>query len=144
MPFARSLSRCTRGRVNTVFLRFAGRAAFADLEHVGRVSGTVRHTPLRAFRTSRRVVVGLNFGPDCDWLRNCQAAGRCRMRLGREQLELGAPRVVPVEQGTRAMPWLFGVALKHLAHTTECVEWPVLTSASVATSCDGSQPARER
>jgi len=32
-------------------LRFAGHAAFADLEHVGRKSGIVRHTPVRAFRT---------------------------------------------------------------------------------------------
>jgi deazaflavin-dependent oxidoreductase (nitroreductase family) len=116
-----------------VFLRFAGRAAFADLEHVGRVSGIVRHTPLRAFRTPERVVVGLNFGHDCDWLRNCQAAGSCRMHLGHEHLELGAPRVVPIEQGMSAMPWLFAFALKHVVRTAECVEWPVLTSASTPT-----------
>jgi len=32
-------------------LRLAGHLAFADLEHVGRKSGTVHHTPVRAFRS---------------------------------------------------------------------------------------------
>jgi deazaflavin-dependent oxidoreductase (nitroreductase family) len=71
-------------------LHFAGLAAFADLEHMGRKSGIVRHTPLRAFRTGETVVIGLNFGCRSDWYRNIKAAATCRMRLGREQLTLGA------------------------------------------------------
>jgi deazaflavin-dependent oxidoreductase (nitroreductase family) len=127
MSFPRILSRALRGRINAVALRAVGYAAFADLEHVGRVSGTVRHTPLRAFRTGNTVVIGINFGPESDWLKNIQAAGGCRMRLGGEVLELGAPRVVPVRQGVRGMPWLFGVTLKYVVRTTECVELPVVT-----------------
>jgi hypothetical protein len=50
MTFPRALARYTRGAVNTMTLRLAGHAAFADLEHTGRKSGTVRHTPVRAFR----------------------------------------------------------------------------------------------
>ena len=45
VTFPRALARYTRGAVNTVTLRLAGHLAFADLEHVGRKSGTVRHTP---------------------------------------------------------------------------------------------------
>ena len=45
VTFPRALARYTRGAVNTVILRLAGHLAFADLEHVGRKSGTVRHTP---------------------------------------------------------------------------------------------------
>jgi len=51
-----------RGAVNRMTLRFAGHAAFADLEHVGRKSGILRHTPVRAFRTGDTVIIGLNFG----------------------------------------------------------------------------------
>ena len=90
MTFPRALARYTRGAVNTMTLRFAGHAAFADLEHVGRKSGTVRHTPVRAFRTGNTVIVGLNFGRQSDWYQNIKAAGTCRMRLGGEQLTLGA------------------------------------------------------
>jgi len=129
MSFPRVLSRCTRGRVNAVALRLVGHAAFADLEHVGRRSGTVRHTPLRAFRSQGKVVIGLNFGRESDWLKNIQAAGRCRMLLGNEQLELGAPRVVPVEQGVEGMPWMYAVALRRVVHTADCVELPVVTSS---------------
>ena len=128
MPFPRALSRYTRGRINKVTLRFAGHAAFADLEHVGRRSGIVRHTPLRAFRGRDKVVIGVNFGRESDWLKNIQAAGRCRMRLGGEQLELGAPRVVPVIEGVRGMPWMFGVALRYVIHTADCVELPIVSS----------------
>jgi hypothetical protein len=73
-------------------------------------------------------VIGLDFGLESDWLKNIQAAGKCRMRLGGEQLELGAPRVVPVVEGVRGMPWIFGIALSYVVHTTDCVELSVLSS----------------
>jgi deazaflavin-dependent oxidoreductase (nitroreductase family) len=128
MPLPPALSRYTRGRINKMTLRFAGHAAFADLEHVGRRSGIVRHTPLRAFRGPGKVVIGVNFGRQSDWLKNIQAAGACRMRLGGERLELGAPKVVPVVEGVRGMPWLFGVVLRYVIHTKDCVELPVVGS----------------
>jgi deazaflavin-dependent oxidoreductase (nitroreductase family) len=128
MPFPRILSRYTRDFNNMALRRFVGHAAFADLEHVGRRSGIVRHTPVRAFRRNDRVVIGLNFGRESDWLKNIQTARRCRMRLGGEQLELGAPRVVPVKEGAEGMPWIFGVALRYVVRTAECVELPVVAS----------------
>ena len=131
MTFPRAMTRFTHGAVNTMTLRLAGHAAFADLEHVGRRSGVLRHTPVRAFRTGDTVVVGLNFGPQSDWFKNIQAAGTCQMRLGRQQLTLGAPALVPAEQGARNMPWLFRVALRHVARTTECVELPILEERAV-------------
>ena len=70
MTFPRAMTRFTRGAVNTMTLRLAGHAAFADLEHVGRRSGALRHTPVRAFRTRDTVVVGLNFGRQSDWFKN--------------------------------------------------------------------------
>ena len=126
MTFPRALARYTRGAVNRVTLRLAGHLAFADLEHVGRKSGTVRHTPVRAFRSGNTVIVGLNFGRQSDWYQNIKAAGTCRMRLGGEQLTLGAPALVPAAQGVTDLPWLFRFALRHVVHTTDCVQLPVL------------------
>jgi len=126
MTFPRTLARYTRGAVNRTTLRFAGHAAFADLEHAGRKSGTVRHTPVRAFRAGNTVVIGLNFGRQSDWYQNIKAAGTCRMRLGSEQLTLGAPTLVPAAQAVNDAPWLLGFALRHVVHTAECVQLPVL------------------
>jgi deazaflavin-dependent oxidoreductase (nitroreductase family) len=129
VTFPRALARYTRGAVNRVTLRLAGHLAFADLEHVGRKSGTVRHTPVRAFRSGNTVIVGLNFGRQSDWYQNIKAAGTCRMRLDGEQLTLGAPALVPAAQGVQDLPWLFRFALRHVVHTAECVQLPILQAS---------------
>ena len=101
-------------------LHLAGHAAVADLEHVGRRTGLVRHTPVRAFRVGGTVIIGLNFGRQSDWYKNIKTAGTCRLHLGREQLVLGAPVLVPAAQATRDIPGLFRFAFRHLIHTAEC------------------------
>lgn len=127
MTFPRALTRYTR-LVNNVAVHLAGHAAIADLEHVGRKSGVVRHTPVRAFRAGNTVLIGLNFGPRSDWYLNIKAAGTCRMRLGTEQLALGAPVLVPAGEAAKDMPWLFGFALRRVVHTAQCVRLPILDS----------------
>jgi deazaflavin-dependent oxidoreductase (nitroreductase family) len=129
MTFPRALARYTRGVVNRVTLRLAGHIAFADLEHVGRKSSTVRHTPVRAFRSGNTVIVGLNFGRQSDWYQNIKAAGTCRKRLGGEQLTLGAPALIPAARGVKDLPWLFRFALRHVVHTAECVQLPILQAS---------------
>lgn len=131
MTFPRTLARFTRGAVNQMMLRLAGHAAFADLEHVGRRSGVVHHTPVRAFRAADKVVVGLNFGRQSDWYKNIKTTGRCRMHLGRENLTLGAPKLVSIEQGVKNVPWPFRLAFIYIIHTKECVELPILTVQAV-------------
>ena len=131
MTFHRVLGRVHQRYLNATALRRAGRGSLADLEHIGRRSGTLRHTPLRAFRTADSVVVGINFGSRSDWLLNIRAAGHCRMRLGDQLLELGVPTVVPVREGVRGMPWWFGLGLRYLVRTRECVVLPVLGTADV-------------
>ena len=125
------LAQLRPGAVNTMTLHLAGHAAFADLEHLGRKSGTLRHTPVRAFRTGDTVVIGLNFGRQSDWYRNITAAGTCRLRLRGQQLTLGAPTLVPAGQGIKDMPWPFRFALRHLVHMTECVQLPILHTAAI-------------
>jgi deazaflavin-dependent oxidoreductase (nitroreductase family) len=129
VTFPRALARHTRGAVNTVTLPLAGHLAFADLEHAGRKSGTVRHTPLRAFRSGNTVIAGLDFRRRSDWYQNIKAAGTCHMRLGGEQLTLGAPALVPAAQGVTDLPWLVRFALRHLVHTAGCVQLPILPTS---------------
>ena len=129
MTFPRALARYTRGAINNMTLHLAGHAALADLEHVGRKSGIVRHTPVRAFRAGDTVIVGLNFGRQSDWYQNITAAGTCRIRLGGEQLTLGAPALVPAAQATKDIPRLFSFAFRHVVRTAECVQLPVLQSS---------------
>jgi deazaflavin-dependent oxidoreductase (nitroreductase family) len=132
MTFPRALARCTRGAVNKMTLHLAGHSAFADLEHTGRKSGMVRHTPVRAFRAGDMVIIGLNFGRQSDWYQNIKAAGHCRIRLAGEQLTLGAPALVPTGQAAKDIPWLFSFAFRHVVHTAECVQLPILHSSPVA------------
>lgn len=143
MTFPRALARCTHGAVNNMTLHLAGHAAFADLEHVGRRSGIVRHTPVRAFRTGDTVMIGLNFGRRSDWYQNITAAGACRMRLGGEQLALGAPALVPADRAAKDLPRLFSFALRHIVHTADCVQLPVLHSTP-AGALPGSAAGGER
>jgi deazaflavin-dependent oxidoreductase (nitroreductase family) len=151
--FPASARRYTRAAVNKVTLRLAGHLAFADLEHVGRKSGTVRHTPVRAFRSGNTVIAGLNFARQSDWYQNIQAAGTCRMRLGGEQLTLGAPALVPAARGVTDLPWLFRFALRHLVHTADYVQLPILQAppraqarlpGSTAAEARDRQPADAR
>jgi deazaflavin-dependent oxidoreductase (nitroreductase family) len=128
MPFPRILTRGVRGPVNRMMLHVAGHAAFADLEHIGRRSGRVYHTPVRAFQVGDTVVIGLNFGPRSDWFKNMTNAGSARMRLGDEYLNLGVPRIVPAEIGTREIPPLFRFGLRYVARTKDCVVLPIMSS----------------
>jgi len=128
MPFPRILTRGLRGPMNRLMLHLAGHAAFADLEHIGRRTGQVHHTPVRAFRVGDTVVIGLNFGRRSDWFKNVTKAGGARVRLGREYLDLGVPRVVPVDIGARGIPWFFRYGLRYVARTKDCVVLPIRMS----------------
>jgi len=66
-----------------------------------------------------------------DWYQNIAAARTCRIRLGGELLTLGAPALVPAGQAAKHLPWLFSFALRHVVHTAECVQLPILHSSPV-------------
>lgn len=53
------------------------------------------------------------------------------MLLGGEQMELGAPRIVPVIDGIQGMPRMFGFVLRYVVRTVDCVELPILRSTPV-------------
>lgn len=99
MPILRVITKVNRRLLNPVMLRLVGVASIVDLEHVGRTSGRVLHTPLMAFVHGDEVTIALTYGPDVQWLKNVRAAGGAVMHLRSVTVRLGAPRTVTAEEG---------------------------------------------
>lgn len=116
---------------NPVLIRLAGHGWFADLEHVGRRTGTVRHTPLFAFRDGDLVTVALTYGPEVQWLKNVRAAGRCRMHLRGTLLELGAPRMLRADEGVPRLSRPIRFVFERTGFVEDLVELPVLRERPV-------------
>jgi deazaflavin-dependent oxidoreductase (nitroreductase family) len=80
---------------NQIAKHVAGRApGFGIVEHVGRRSGTVRHTPVNVFRDGDRYVIALTYGSDSQWVRNVLAAGDCAVEYRRKRIVLEQPELV--------------------------------------------------
>jgi deazaflavin-dependent oxidoreductase (nitroreductase family) len=94
MPLPHWLTRVNLAVTNRLTMPIAGRLPwFGVLEHVGRQSGMVRRTPLNVFATGDgRWVVALTYGPEVQWLRNIEAAGKCRMLIRGRWVRMVEPR----------------------------------------------------
>ncbi|GAB3707663.1 nitroreductase family deazaflavin-dependent oxidoreductase [Mariniluteicoccus flavus] len=125
MPVPLKVTKYNRDYLNKLLIRLAGSGTFVDLEHVGRKSGTVFHTPLMAFRHGDAVTIALTYGPNVQWLKNITAAGRCRMRLGDSLLHLGVPRTIPAEIGAERLPQPQRTLVKHVFHIVDYIELPI-------------------
>jgi deazaflavin-dependent oxidoreductase (nitroreductase family) len=134
MPMARGIIRVNKKVINPVMLRLAGTGPFVDLEHIGRRSGTVRHTPLMAFRRGDTVTIALTYGAHVEWLANVRAAGGCRVRMGGKLLRLGAPRSLDPVEGLARMPQPQRTLLRWPIRCRDYVELPVLRAPSAAGS----------
>lgn len=64
------------------------------LIHVGRSSGTTYRTPLDAHPLPDGYLFIPMYGPRTDWVKNVLAAGRARLSLSGEDVELESPRMV--------------------------------------------------
>lgn len=138
MPWPRAF-RPVHSLINPVALTVAGRCgSLVDLEHVGRNSGAIRHTPLRAFRSGNHVVVGANFGRESQWVRNVMAGCHARMRMRGQTLLLSNPQLVDLSDAAGMIPPWFAMALRYVVRTQHCVVFDVLDSASVP--LPGAQP----
>ncbi|NKE59686.1 nitroreductase family deazaflavin-dependent oxidoreductase [Lentzea sp. PSKA42] len=73
------------------------------LTHVGRTSGTTYRTPMDAHPVDGGYLFVLVYGSGSDWARNVLAAGRAQLRIGGEDLELTAPRLVGQEEAFSAL-----------------------------------------
>jgi deazaflavin-dependent oxidoreductase (nitroreductase family) len=95
MPLPKRLARFNLRVTNRVLGPLARRLpGFGVVEHVGRRSGTVRHTPVNLFRRGDRYVIALTYGADSQWVRNVLAAGDFTVVTRGRRLRLTAPERV--------------------------------------------------
>lgn len=137
MAMARGIIRINKRFINPLMLRLAGVGPIVELEHIGRRSGTVRHTPLMAFRREGVVTIALTYGPDVQWLANVRHAGGCRLRMGQELIELGAPRPLDLVEGLARIPQPQRTLLRWPIRCRDYVELPVRRSTTL-----GGRPRR--
>jgi deazaflavin-dependent oxidoreductase (nitroreductase family) len=95
------------------------------LEHVGRMTGKARVTPVHPADTPGGVRIIVPLGSESQWARNVMAAGHCRLQIGDMVQELDEPRLVEptavaeVPAGAaRVMAWL-GFRYLHLRRIAE-------------------------
>lgn len=88
--------------VNPLILRrgLAGgeRSEIGTIEHVGRVSGIRRYTPVHPERTADGFRIIVPLGPHSEWARNVVHAGHCRLQLHDTVYELDEPALVPASE----------------------------------------------
>jgi deazaflavin-dependent oxidoreductase (nitroreductase family) len=89
------------------------RGEIALLEHVGRVSGTVRVTPVHPVDTPEGVRIVMPLGSASQWGRNVVAAGHCRLQRGETVIELDTPRIVD-PSAVEAIPRLAALGMSWL------------------------------
>lgn len=105
-PIRKVLVRDFRGFVTHRFdplvmrLGLAGgrRSAWGIVEHVGRTTGTVYHTPLLPLMAGDHLYVPLTYGADVHWVGNVRSAGHCRLQVRETLYELDEPAVVGAEE----------------------------------------------
>ena len=119
-PLGTVLQRDFRGFVTHRFnpvvllLGLAGgrRSVWGVLEHVGRATGTIYHTPVMPFLADDHLYVRLTYGADVHWVRNVRASGHCRLQAHELVYELDEPLIV----GSEGAPFLPAWARPMLAN----------------------------
>jgi deazaflavin-dependent oxidoreductase (nitroreductase family) len=94
-------------RVTNRLLRvfaYAPRGPFALVRHVGRKSGKAYETPIFAFRHDGNFVIALTYGPDVDWYRNVQAAGKCGLHWHGQDYAIDKIETLDVQTALPAFP----------------------------------------
>jgi deazaflavin-dependent oxidoreductase (nitroreductase family) len=94
MPAPRSIARFNKRFTNRLSSRVAGHLpGFAIVNHVGRKSGRVYHTPVNAFRTEGGYIIALTYGAESDWVKNVLAAGWCEIQTRGRRVRLFDPHI---------------------------------------------------
>ncbi len=96
MRIPQSVARLNKKVTNPIQRRWAPHLApFAMVEHIGRKSGTRYSIPVLAWVQGNRLSIILAYGPDTDWVRNIQSAGRFEIIRKNKHYTVVGPRVVP-------------------------------------------------
>jgi len=81
------------------------------VRHRGRKSGRQFETPVSAYRKGDTVAIMLAHGKT-NWVKNILAAGEADIRLGRRDLHLVNPRIVPAGGDDPALPRMARLAAR--------------------------------
>lgn len=100
------IRRFNQRRLNPITLRSAGTPSSdnAAITHVGRRSGHVYTTPVRALPFGEGFVIPLPYGANTDWCRNVMAAGTCTLQWHGQEYHLEKPQVVPFAKVMNVFP----------------------------------------
>jgi deazaflavin-dependent oxidoreductase (nitroreductase family) len=77
---------------------------FALIQHVGQRSGKQYETPVILGTAKDGFVAELTYGPNVDWFKNVQAAGRCTVISHGKQYEINKIEPLDAEVGRAAFP----------------------------------------
>jgi deazaflavin-dependent oxidoreductase (nitroreductase family) len=84
-----------RAFLNRITGLFAARLpGFGILTHAGRKSGRAYRTPVNVFRAPDGFLIALTYGRDSEWVKNVQAAGRCKIETRRIVYDLRSPTII--------------------------------------------------
>lgn len=81
------------------------------IRHRGRKSGQQFETPVSAYRKGDTVAIMLGHGKT-NWVKNILAAGEADIRLGRRDVHLVNPRIVPAGGDDPALPRIARLAAR--------------------------------
>ena len=81
-----------------------GRSEIGTLEHIGRVSGVRRLTPVHPEPTPAGFRIIVPLGARSEWARNVVAAGHCRLLLHDQVFDLDEPAMIDAGK-THDLPW---------------------------------------
>jgi deazaflavin-dependent oxidoreductase (nitroreductase family) len=87
---------------------------FSTITHRGRKSGKPYKTVVTAFRKGDTIAIALGHGKT-DWVKNVLAAGEAELHLGRRDLHLVNPRIVPAGSGADGLPFAARVQANRMA-----------------------------
>ena len=73
------------------------------IKHRGRTSGTLYETAVSAYRKGDTVAIMLAHGKT-NWVKNILAAGEAELQLGRREVRLINPRIVPAGSDDPSLP----------------------------------------
>lgn len=82
----------------------SSRGPFALLRHVGRRSGKTYEIPIMVWRVEDGFVIALTYGPQVDWLRNLQAAGRGSLLWHQQEYVFQKPEFIDAKTAFPALP----------------------------------------
>jgi deazaflavin-dependent oxidoreductase (nitroreductase family) len=100
----RWLRRFNRKITNPIMMTLAGRRIYTVVDHVGRRSKKVYHTPVLGQPNKDGFVIPLPYGKDTDWCLNVLAVGGCTVHRNRQTYQLTSLQIVERAVGEAVLP----------------------------------------